>query len=622
MKIQMDKKKWIFSIFALVLVVVLIVAIVMSCISRDIVIENSGSDLSSNFESVDNSGTDSSGSNVSSTDNSANTGSANPTINHVPKTDSSKDDGKHLNDLNNMGGRATLKNNCYSTGYPIADKPVTFKVMIKDYTNQANYKKMKINEFLAEKMNVKIEWELVGLSEVNTKLQLAYASGNLPDLCIGMAPYSIAAQWPYIKQGLVLRLDDYIKEYAPNVQRLLNNNADARYAITAEDGHYYSLPMLNEARRAYVWEGLYINKTWLNKLKLDMPTTTNSFMKVLTAFKNNDPNGNGKADEIPLLLKAWNTTGALPGCLYGPFGLPVYGGYADYSVDDNGKIRANYLTNNYKTALTYYSTLYKNGLIDQDWFGNDDDAIKSKLSAKTNKVGAFVSAEPYSLMSEDRMADYTLVPAFRDKSVDKATWSISGVEYAWGEWFLVTKACKYPEIAVRFADYFYSLEGTMTALQGPQGYNWDVKKDGTIYMKDAYYTGKYENSSLTPGYPLPNYASDEYYALVDKTKSNKTNAHDLKVFKEAKNITNTYVKAAPKNLLPSFVPYSTDKAGNYDYEKLVDYIRSLTVQFLNGSTDINVFWDNYVSVCKQLGSDQMTAEKQKAYDRYVQQQNK
>ena len=31
-----------------------------------------------------------------------------------------------------------------------------------------------------------------------------------------------------------------------------------------------------------------------------MPTTTDEFYQVLKAFKEQDPNGNGKADEIPM----------------------------------------------------------------------------------------------------------------------------------------------------------------------------------------------------------------------------------------------------------------------------------------------------------------------------------
>ena len=54
---------------------------------------------------------------------------------------------------------------------------------------------------------------------------------------------------------------------------------------------------------------MWINKTWLENLGLEMPTTTEEFENVLKAFKDQDPNGNGVADETPLSgsITGWNT---------------------------------------------------------------------------------------------------------------------------------------------------------------------------------------------------------------------------------------------------------------------------------------------------------------------------
>ena len=41
-----------------------------------------------------------------------------------------------------------------------------------------------------------------------------------------------------------------------------------------------------------------INKTWLDKLGLEVPKTWDDLRKVMEAFKTQDPNGNGEADEI------------------------------------------------------------------------------------------------------------------------------------------------------------------------------------------------------------------------------------------------------------------------------------------------------------------------------------
>ena len=49
-----------------------------------------------------------------------------------------------------------------------------------------------------------------------------------------------------------------------------------------------------------VFLGPTIRQDWLDKLGLSMPTTVDEWYNVLKAFRA-DPNGNGKADEIPCI---------------------------------------------------------------------------------------------------------------------------------------------------------------------------------------------------------------------------------------------------------------------------------------------------------------------------------
>lgn len=71
-------------------------------------------------------------------------------------------------------------------------------------------------------------------------------------------------------------------------------------SITAPDGNIYALPQINECYHCDNALKLWINKAWLDKLGLQLPTTTEEFYQVMKAFKEQDPNGNGKNDELPL----------------------------------------------------------------------------------------------------------------------------------------------------------------------------------------------------------------------------------------------------------------------------------------------------------------------------------
>ena len=65
-------------------------------------------------------------------------------------------------------------------------------------------------------------------------------------------------------------------------------------AMTAPDGNIYALPKVNECLHCTYGQRMWINTTWLEKLGLEMPTTTDEFYQVLKAFKEQDPNGTAR----------------------------------------------------------------------------------------------------------------------------------------------------------------------------------------------------------------------------------------------------------------------------------------------------------------------------------------
>ena len=160
----------------------------------------------------------------------------------------------------------------------------------------------------------------------------------------------------------------YLTKYAPNVIKMFQEVPQAEYLCKGYDGNIYMLPMArnydNDTGR-YA-SSLIINTTWLDNLGLDVPTTTTEFRDVLRAFKTGDPNGNGIADEIPLELDFDNNRVGLPNGAYGAFGMPVY--YELTYVDDEGTVHYAPIVDNYRRCLTYYRDLFREGLVDPDWY--------------------------------------------------------------------------------------------------------------------------------------------------------------------------------------------------------------------------------------------------------------
>ena len=88
----------------------------------------------------------------------------------------------------------------------------------------------------------------------------------------------------YASQGMLIPLEDMIDEYMPNLKKILDENPQYRKQITAPDGHIYSLPTINELNPT-THDKWFINKTWLDNLGLEVPTTKEELEQVLLAFK-------------------------------------------------------------------------------------------------------------------------------------------------------------------------------------------------------------------------------------------------------------------------------------------------------------------------------------------------
>ena len=63
------------------------------------------------------------------------------------------------------------------------------------------------------------------------------------------------------------------------------------------------IPNYNDYENIRTSQGYYIRKDWLRKLGLKEPKTVEELYEVLIAFRDKDPNGNGKKDEIPVFIR-------------------------------------------------------------------------------------------------------------------------------------------------------------------------------------------------------------------------------------------------------------------------------------------------------------------------------
>ncbi|MBB6480018.1 extracellular solute-binding protein [Spirochaeta isovalerica] len=212
---------------------------------------------------------------------------------------------------------------------------------------------------IEEATGTSLNWQLISTEVKDEQFNLIMTSGNLPDV---MAYYEGKSGFSSVNkfgtQGAFLPLEDLIREHAPNLKAAILDDPKVRESLMASDGNIYYIPMLSALNAARGW---FIRYDWLEAVGKDVPTTTDELYEVLLAFKNEDPNGNGEADEIPMIFRrrgddAFYNLGAL-----------AYAFDADTGwVLRNGKVVYGPSEPQYLDFLKYIAKLYKEKLIDQE----------------------------------------------------------------------------------------------------------------------------------------------------------------------------------------------------------------------------------------------------------------
>ncbi len=220
-----------------------------------------------------------------------------------------------------------------------------------------------------------VDWN--GGQTYREQLALRVAANETPDIFI----YNGGIENDLILDGAVLDLTDYLEEYMPHVWEAVPESVweTVRANDPTGEGRIWMIPDVTN----YTRHGAYIRTDWLDKLGLEMPKTQEEFVEVLRAFKTQDPNGNGIADEIPTGGRAearWMDY------LFAMYGIAMYEGYPEWDIYD-GEITYSAVTPNMKEALKFVSSLYQEGLLDPETLLNSGADWSAKFDS--NIVGVY-----------------------------------------------------------------------------------------------------------------------------------------------------------------------------------------------------------------------------------------
>ena len=202
-------------------------------------------------------------------------------------------------------------------------------------------------------------------SDYDQKLMAAIGSGEKFDLL----QISKERMNQFIAQGILTPLTDKVKNSKvlqdPNV--LPPGEWDQ---VKTKDGQIYGVFTKFQGGTMPI-----VRNDWLKKLNLQEPKTLDDYYNVLKAFKEQDPDGNGKADTYGL-----STAG-----LYDVQGFFSAAGLKQRYVEKDGKLTVPYASDAAIPIYEWLHKLYKEGILDPNFVTNDTGKMRNLFL--TDRVG-------------------------------------------------------------------------------------------------------------------------------------------------------------------------------------------------------------------------------------------
>jgi len=522
---------------------------------------------------------------------------------------------------------------------PLTTEDVTLTIGLCENMLTTDYENNYVTQLIEERTGVKLDFVKFpsDTAEAKQKFSLMVAGNQeLPDiLVLGL---NDAERFQYGRDGYFLPLNDYIEKYAHYWNISMDTWASQKekedvikYAASP-DGNIYAYPNYYIDPADAVSLYMSINKVWLDKLGLEVPTTTDELYTVLKAFKENDANGNGDPnDEIPMMgaNSGWASVNAF---IMNAFLYDAFNAQGKYLLTaEDGKLSAPFVEDAYREGLRYLHKLYEEGLISPLSYSQTDAEAKAIMQAPADQdslVGVVVGhPSPWFGTDVPRTLDYVGIPSLTGpEGVNYAIFNFQSGTYN----TFITADCEYPELAYRVIDACAETTTSMSIRFGIQDVNWRFVDGGPSRYSGISdeYVAVYEQN-FTPGVDAPWTTENNtiWHANIFNMLPPKLMGGNLLVpyasqyqeYKLGELCYNTFPKRY--NLHPEEMPYKLvftedelDQISDIE-ASLRTYVDEANVLFTLGQLDIENDWESYLNELKAIGLDYYLEVAQGAYDR-------
>ena len=492
----------------------------------------------------------------------------------------------------NGGGQYAMKLEP-GEGSKVTKEPLEMTIFLhRGALGAFDYDKMTIFQEAFKDTNIKLKGTAsASNTDAQQEFNIMLTNSPLPDIIQG-AKNDINKN---AVEGAFIPLEDLIDQYAPNIKKVFDEHPEYIAGSVASDGKLYYIPSLYEGVPSM---GFYIRQDWLDKLGLPMPTTLDEYYNTLKAFREQDPNGNGKKDEVPYFYRDKGVDGL----------IQLWGANYDWHVDANGKVVHGKTEEAYKTAMKELAKWYQEGIIDQEIYSRGSQAREQLLgdnlggsthdwfssTGSFNKYASTIPGFKWVAFAPPADVNGEVKEIFQRQALRDLGWGIS-------------RDNQYPVETIKYFDWWFSEAGRRAYAYGVEGVDYtmvDGKPEYTeqllnveggvpMYMRD--------HGQLEFGAPMSIQA--EIDAMTPQAKEG---------FQLYNDNPSWYPTAFPSLSLTSEEERIEKDKGT----ALKTLITERQQEWLMGTKDIDATWDQYIADLKSMGYDEWQKSKQDAYDRY------
>lgn len=507
--------------------------------------------------------------------------------------------------------------------------PASVKVM--DYENNA------LTNWLEEQTGYELKFEpFSGGTDIATQISTRVVGGeDLPDIMMDI-DLSDSVINDYGRTGVFIDLSKYYddrelsKNFWERLEKELPERDQQNVLLRLEDPEtekIYSVPTLETSMVDTLDYQMWINVEWLDKLGLEKPTDEASLLKVLRAFKTEDPNGDGKLTEIPLFGSQAAGLGAdVINWLVNQY---VYmDDTKNVNLDENGKVTTPFTTNEYRKALQFINTLLDEGLMLDTAFSTTLTEMPMITTPSNGVAMCGIFAGHLSVhvgRGNELLYQYEPLQTWGNAVYNDNTNRRNN---------FITDSCEHPDEAFKLMMTMYSEEASYRIRYGEYGVNWVEADEGAISSMGLPCTikilrdpmGEQNSCTLFDGVACTLMAYSEGETAQVDGAADQWAAHKSKLHAESRRL---FDEAAAEHNPPAeqiapaiiFTQEEKDEDDGYRaYAECCDYYRKSRTAFCKGEMDpfSDADWQAYLDKLNSLGLKEGLEMAQYAYDRQTQ----